>query len=105
MIQPLIEPKPRKTRQLVKISEFDGLDFSEIKRKNAKELDFGFIWQQGILVDEIETDGLAQENKFAPLQKEGYASISLLKKDFEAATLMENKWAEEQKCTAQIIFR
>lgn len=92
MIQPLIEPRPKRTRQLVNISEFDALDFSEIKRQNAKELDFGFTWQEEIVVD-----GLVQDNEFAPLQKDGYASISLLKRDFEAAALIENKWAEEQK--------
>ena len=76
----------------MKISEFDALDFSEIKRQNAKKLDFGFTWQKEIVVD-----GLVQDDEFAPLQKDGYASVSLLKKDFEAAALMENKWAEEQK--------
>ena len=79
------------------ISEFDALDFSEIKRQDAKEFDFGFTWDEGILVDEIESDGLSREHEFAPLQKEGYASISLLKKDFDVAAVIENKWAEDQK--------
>ncbi|CAG5098289.1 Oidioi.mRNA.OKI2018_I69.XSR.g15532.t1.cds [Oikopleura dioica] len=94
LIKPLVEHKSKKKRQLVHPSEFEAMDFSEIKKKNARKLDFGFRWSED---DISETERTISGGNFAPIKSDGYASLALLKKDFETASELESNWEKESK--------